>query len=61
MSTDPSTSEAGTHARADPASHRGERHSCICETLRSLGAHVETGKFGAYMTVALVNDGPVTI
>ena len=29
--------------------------------LRNLGAHVETGKFGADMKVALVNDGPVTL
>lgn len=29
--------------------------------LRELGAHVETGRFGADMQVALVNDGPVTI
>jgi D-aminoacyl-tRNA deacylase len=29
--------------------------------LRSLGAHVETGVFGADMSVALVNDGPVTL
>ena len=29
--------------------------------LRALGATVETGKFGADMKVALVNDGPVTI
>jgi D-tyrosyl-tRNA(Tyr) deacylase len=29
--------------------------------LRTLGAHVETGVFGADMKVALVNDGPVTI
>ena len=29
--------------------------------LESLGAHVETGVFGAEMKVALVNDGPVTI
>ncbi|GAB3624475.1 D-aminoacyl-tRNA deacylase [Mariniluteicoccus endophyticus] len=29
--------------------------------LRELGAHVETGRFGADMKVALVNDGPVTI
>lgn len=31
------------------------------EQLRSLGAHVETGVFGAEMRVALVNDGPMTI
>jgi D-tyrosyl-tRNA(Tyr) deacylase len=29
--------------------------------LRELGAHVETGVFGAHMEVALVNDGPVTL
>jgi D-tyrosyl-tRNA(Tyr) deacylase len=30
-------------------------------TLRSRGAQVETGRFGADMQVALVNDGPVTL
>lgn len=29
--------------------------------LRALGLQVETGRFGADMKVALVNDGPVTI
>ncbi|OYO00147.1 D-aminoacyl-tRNA deacylase [Enemella evansiae] len=29
--------------------------------LRDLGAHVETGRFGAQMQVSLVNDGPVTL
>lgn len=28
---------------------------------RESGANVQTGKFGAHMDVALVNDGPVTI
>ena len=28
---------------------------------QSMGYHVEHGKFGAHMEVALVNDGPVTI
>jgi D-tyrosyl-tRNA(Tyr) deacylase len=31
------------------------------ESLRQLGAHVETGQFGAMMEVELINDGPVTI
>ena len=31
------------------------------QTLRTLGADVETGIFGADMRVELVNDGPVTI
>ena len=29
--------------------------------LRETGVHVETGRFGADMKVALVNDGPVTL
>lgn len=29
--------------------------------LRDLGIHVENGRFGADMKVALVNDGPVTL
>ena len=29
--------------------------------LRGLGAHVESGEFGAMMEVDLVNDGPVTL
>lgn len=33
----------------------------FAEHLRTLGAHVETGIFGADMRVSLVNDGPVTI
>lgn len=33
----------------------------VINELRKLGAHVETGKFGADMKVALINDGPVTI
>ncbi|MFL5646499.1 MAG: D-aminoacyl-tRNA deacylase [Chloroflexota bacterium] len=31
------------------------------ESLRGLGVTVATGRFGAEMTVALVNDGPFTI
>jgi D-tyrosyl-tRNA(Tyr) deacylase len=33
----------------------------FADTLRGLGATVETGVFGADMKVALVNDGPVTV
>ncbi len=33
----------------------------FADALRRLGAHVETGVFGAHMEVALVNDGPVTV
>jgi D-aminoacyl-tRNA deacylase len=33
----------------------------ILQLQTALGRRVQTGKFGALMTVALVNDGPVTI
>lgn len=34
----------------------------FAEALRaSLGADVQTGIFGAHMSIALVNDGPVTL
>jgi D-aminoacyl-tRNA deacylase len=31
------------------------------DAMRALGAHVETGAFGAHMRVSLVNDGPCTL
>jgi D-tyrosyl-tRNA(Tyr) deacylase len=33
----------------------------VVSSLRALGAHVETGVFGAQMKVSLVNDGPITL
>jgi D-tyrosyl-tRNA(Tyr) deacylase len=33
----------------------------FAQKLTELGAHVETGRFGADMAVHLVNDGPVTL
>ncbi|MDX3235731.1 D-aminoacyl-tRNA deacylase [Streptomyces sp. ME03-5709C] len=33
----------------------------VVARLRSLGAHVETGRFGAEMKVSLTNDGPFTV
>jgi D-tyrosyl-tRNA(Tyr) deacylase len=33
----------------------------VVAELRGLGAKVETGRFGADMKVALVNDGPFTV
>jgi D-tyrosyl-tRNA(Tyr) deacylase len=35
--------------------------TAFAEALRGLGAHVETGVFGAHMHVELINDGPVTV
>ena len=51
----PSFAEAAPPERAEPLYER------FCEELRALGVPVETGVFGAKMTVELVNDGPVTI
>ena len=33
----------------------------LCATLRSAGAEVEVGRFGASMLVELLNDGPFTL
>jgi D-aminoacyl-tRNA deacylase len=46
---------------AAPAAVAEVRYTEFCDALRSLGAHVETGVFGATMSVELVNDGPVTL
>jgi D-tyrosyl-tRNA(Tyr) deacylase len=35
--------------------------TAFADALRGLGAHVQTGVFGAHMQVELVNDGPVTV
>ena len=35
--------------------------NAFADALRAMGAHVETGVFGAHMEVELVNDGPVTV
>jgi len=36
-------------------------YDAVCAALRELGAHVETGAFGADMQVSSVNDGPITM
>ena len=52
----PSWSNAAPPPVAQPA------FDAFVHTLaHELGRHVATGVFGAYMDVALVNDGPVTI
>jgi D-tyrosyl-tRNA(Tyr) deacylase len=33
----------------------------LIELLKNKGLPLKTGKFGAYMTVEIINDGPVTI
>jgi D-aminoacyl-tRNA deacylase len=51
----PSWNAAAAGAVAEPLV------DAFAEALRGLGAHVETGVFGAHMHVELINDGPVTV
>ncbi len=51
----PSFSAAAPPEEAEPL------YEAFCTALRDFGVHVETGVFGARMSVELVNDGPVTI
>ncbi|KAA1248500.1 D-tyrosyl-tRNA(Tyr) deacylase [Mycobacterium simiae] len=51
----PSWNAAAPSALAEPLV------AAFAEALRGLGAHVQTGSFGAHMQVELVNDGPVTV
>ena len=46
---------------AAPPAHAEAVYDAFVTALRELGVHTETGRFGAHMDVALVNDGPVTI
>lgn len=45
---------------ADPETGK-KLYEHFVETVRQSGLRTETGEFGAYMQVALLNDGPVTI
>lgn len=51
----PSWNAAAPRAVAEPLV------AAFGDALSELGAHVETGVFGADMAVELVNDGPVTV
>lgn len=46
---------------AAPADVAGPLVQAVVEALRSSGAEVATGVFGAHMQVELTNDGPVTL
>jgi D-aminoacyl-tRNA deacylase len=51
----PSWSAAAPGPVAEPL------YDAFCASLEGLGARVERGRFGADMSVRLVNDGPVTL
>lgn len=48
-------------SRAAPGSVSKPLFERYVQILRDLGATVETGRFGAHMSVELVNDGPFTL
>lgn len=51
-----------SYARAAPPEVAEPLYEAFVAALAArLGGHVETGRFGAKMEVALVNDGPVTL
>ncbi|HXI60799.1 MAG TPA: D-aminoacyl-tRNA deacylase [Polyangia bacterium] len=53
----------GNRPSFEPAEEPGRAEALylrVAEQLRAAGLPVETGRFGADMQVALVNDGPVT-
>ena len=58
---DTSKGRRPTWNNAAPGSVAEPLVDAVVAELRALGATVETGKFGADMKVALVNDGPITI
>jgi D-tyrosyl-tRNA(Tyr) deacylase len=53
--TRPDFSRAAPRAEAEPV------YEAFCQAVRGLGIPAQTGVFGAYMALELVNDGPVTI
>lgn len=46
---------------AAPPEQAEALYEAFCAALRDVGLQVETGVFGARMTVEIANDGPVTI
>ncbi len=58
---DTSRGRRPSFADAAPAEQARSLYEAFCKALERLGAHVETGVFGAMMDVELVNEGPVTV
>jgi D-tyrosyl-tRNA(Tyr) deacylase len=50
-----------TWTAAAPGAVAEPLYTAFCDHLRSLGAAVEQGVFGADMAVSLTNDGPTTL
>lgn len=48
-------------SRAEDPARAEQLYEFFCDALRKLDVPVQTGRFGAHMDVALLNDGPVTL
>jgi D-tyrosyl-tRNA(Tyr) deacylase len=61
LAADTSRGNRPGFSTAAPPVEGEQLYSYFATQLAALGLPVETGRFGANMSVALVNDGPVTI
>ncbi len=61
LAADTSRGNRPGFSEAAPAAEGEELYEEFVRKLSAQGIHVETGAFGADMTVELVNEGPVTI
>ena len=60
LAADASRGRRPGFSRAAPPERAERLYEAYADGLRSRCARVQTGRFGAYMQVALVNDGPAT-
>jgi D-tyrosyl-tRNA(Tyr) deacylase len=61
LHADASRGHRPSFIRAAPPEQADALYQAFAAELRRLGHRVETGRFGAHMTVDLANDGPVTL
>ena len=61
LAADTSRGNRPGFSSAAPPEEGRKLYEYFAKALAALGVQVETGEFGAYMQVSLVNDGPVTI
>ena len=60
LAADTDSGHRPSFSSAAPPGEAREMFAELCDRLRQRGQAVATGRFGAHMKVALVNDGPVT-
>ena len=61
LHADTSRGHRPSFIRAAPSERAESLYEAFVAALRRLGHRVETGRFGAHMTVDLANDGPITL